>query len=103
MRAAPLPDPRLDALAAFTRVMIETRGHVPEPALDAFVAAGFTAEQALEVVAQLGFTRLEAPQTDINGDLSANFETGNMRPSASDSSSALRFPITAYLQFLIST
>lgn len=27
-----------------------------------------------EVVAQLGFTRLEAPQTDINGDLSANVQ-----------------------------
>jgi AhpD family alkylhydroperoxidase len=55
---ATLPDPRLDALATFTRVMIQTRGHVPAPALDAFVAAGFTAEQALEVVAQLGYTTM---------------------------------------------
>jgi len=55
---ATLPDPRLDALATFSRVMIQTRGHVPTPALDAFVAAGFTAEQALEVVAQLGYTTM---------------------------------------------
>jgi len=53
-----LPDARLDALATFTRVMIQTRGHVPTPALDAFLAAGYTAEQALEVVAQLGYTTM---------------------------------------------
>jgi AhpD family alkylhydroperoxidase len=53
-----LPDLRLDALATFTRVMIQTRGHVPTPALDAFVAAGYTAEQVLEVVAQLGYTTM---------------------------------------------
>jgi AhpD family alkylhydroperoxidase len=53
-----LPDPRLDALATFTRVMIRTHGHVPTPAFDAFLAAGFTAEQALEVVAQLGYTTM---------------------------------------------
>lgn len=53
-----LADPRLDALATFTRVMIQTRGHVPTSALDAFVAAGFTPEQALEVVAQLGYTTM---------------------------------------------
>ena len=53
-----LPDARLDALATFTRVMIQTRGHVPTPTLDAFVAAGYTAEQALEVVAQLGYTTM---------------------------------------------
>jgi AhpD family alkylhydroperoxidase len=53
-----LPDPRLDALATFTRVMIQTRGHVPTPALDAFLAAGYTVEQTLEVVAQLGYTTM---------------------------------------------
>jgi AhpD family alkylhydroperoxidase len=53
-----LPDTRLDALASFTRVMIQTRGHVPTPAMDAFLAAGYTAEQALEVIAQLGYTTM---------------------------------------------
>ena len=38
--------------------MIRTHGHVPTPAFDAFLAAGFTAEQALEVVAQLGYTTM---------------------------------------------
>ena len=53
-----LPDARLDALATFTRVLIQTRGHVPTPALDAFLAAGYTSEQALEVVAQAGYTTM---------------------------------------------
>jgi AhpD family alkylhydroperoxidase len=53
-----LPDRRLDALASFTRVLIQTRGHVPTPALDAFLSAGYSAEQALEVVAQLGYTTM---------------------------------------------
>ena len=53
-----LPDARLDALATFTRVLIQTRGHVPAPAMDAFLAAGYTAEQVLEVVAQLGYTTM---------------------------------------------
>jgi uncharacterized peroxidase-related enzyme len=53
-----LSDARLDALATFTRVLIQTRGHVPTPALDAFLAAGYTAENVLEVVAQLGFTTM---------------------------------------------
>lgn len=53
-----LTDARLDALATFTRVMIQTRGHVPTPALDAFLAAGYTAENVLEVVAQLGYTTM---------------------------------------------
>ena len=53
-----LPDARLDALATFTRVLIQTRGHVPAPAMDSFLAAGYTAEQVLEVVAQLGYTTM---------------------------------------------
>lgn len=53
-----LTDARLDALATFTRVMIQTRGHVPTPALDAFLAAGYTTENVLEVVAQLGYTTM---------------------------------------------
>ena len=62
-----LTDARLDALATFTRVMIQTRGHVPTPALDAFVAAGYTAENVLEVVAQLGYTTMANLVANIAG------------------------------------
>jgi uncharacterized peroxidase-related enzyme len=47
---APLPDPRLERLARFTRAVVRERGHLPESELDAFLAAGFTRAQVLEVI-----------------------------------------------------
>jgi len=49
-----LPDTRLDALATFARTMVEERGWVTGAPLAAFLAAGFSQEQALDVV--LGVT-----------------------------------------------
>ena len=49
-----LPDPRLQALAVFTRNMVKERGWVTGAPLAAFLQAGFTHQQALEVV--LGVT-----------------------------------------------
>ena len=46
----PLPDVRLEALAAFTRVVIRTRGAVPPQDLAVFLAAGYAEQQVLEVV-----------------------------------------------------
>lgn len=46
----PTRNARLDAVLAFTTAVIETRGGVDTAALDAFKAAGFTEQQALEVV-----------------------------------------------------
>ncbi|MCE1237875.1 MAG: carboxymuconolactone decarboxylase family protein [Hyphomicrobiales bacterium] len=50
---APLADSRLEALRAFTRLLIEKRGHVGDDALRTFLAAGFTQRQALEVLTGL--------------------------------------------------
>lgn len=46
----PLPDARLEALAGFTRAVVRERGRVSERELAAFLAAGFTRAQVLEVV-----------------------------------------------------
>ncbi|RZF23906.1 carboxymuconolactone decarboxylase family protein [Paraburkholderia sp. UYCP14C] len=46
----PLPDARLDAVAVFTRLVIAARGAVTDAELAAFLAAGFTHANALEVV-----------------------------------------------------
>lgn len=46
-------DPALAALTAFTRALIERRGHVEPADLAALRDAGFTAAQALEVIAGL--------------------------------------------------
>jgi uncharacterized peroxidase-related enzyme len=49
-----LPDPRLQALAVFARTVVKERGWVTGAPLDAFLKAGFTHQQGLEVV--LGVT-----------------------------------------------
>ncbi len=45
-----LPDARLQALAAFTRAVIENRGWVPDADLEAFVDAGFERRHVLDVL-----------------------------------------------------
>ncbi|MEM6911816.1 MAG: carboxymuconolactone decarboxylase family protein [Verrucomicrobiota bacterium] len=45
-----LPDSKLNALAVYSRALIEHRGHPPKEATDAFFAAGYGPQQALEVV-----------------------------------------------------
>jgi len=50
----PLTDKKLDALAIFTRAVVEQRGKVTGIALDNFIAAGYSRSQVLEVV--LGVT-----------------------------------------------
>lgn len=42
---------RFAALSALAKTLIEKRGHLSRPEFDAFIAAGFTHEQVLEVIA----------------------------------------------------
>ena len=44
-------DQRFAALSTLAKTLIEKRGHLSEQELDAFLAAGFTKEQILEVIA----------------------------------------------------
>src|SRR5580692_10214160 len=44
-------DERFAALSTLARTLIEKRGHLSEQELDSFIAAGFTKEQVLEVIA----------------------------------------------------
>lgn len=51
LRAGKLPaDVRLAALSAFTRAVVESRGMAGDAAVDAFVAAGFSRANVLDVV-----------------------------------------------------
>ncbi len=45
-----LPDARLEALRAFLVAMVQGRGHVAPGVMGAFLAAGFTEAQALELL-----------------------------------------------------
>ena len=49
-RGEPLGDPRLDALDAFARSVLESAGDPGAGAWRGFLAAGFSREQALEIV-----------------------------------------------------
>lgn len=46
----PLPDVRLNALAVFSRIMVEKRGLPDRPEVDTFLAAGFETKHALGIV-----------------------------------------------------
>lgn len=46
----PIKDARLQALRQFTETVVETRGQAGDAAVEAFVKAGFTKAQVLEVV-----------------------------------------------------
>jgi alkylhydroperoxidase family enzyme len=46
----PLPNARLEALRTFTLTVVRGRGNVDNSAIEAFLGAGFTKQQILEVV-----------------------------------------------------
>ena len=50
----PVPDARLAALSDFTRKVVRERGWVPEADVQAFLDAGFTRGQLLEVILGIG-------------------------------------------------
>ena len=57
IRAGRAPkEPKLAALVAFSRALIEARGKVSPAQLDAFLSAGHTKAQALEVIATLALS-----------------------------------------------
>ncbi|WP_310794773.1 carboxymuconolactone decarboxylase family protein [Streptomyces sp. TLI_171] len=50
----PLPDVRLEAVRGFVHSVLDHTGAVPEPDLAAFLAHGFTPQNALEIVLGIG-------------------------------------------------
>ena len=53
-RTEPLPDERLDAVRVFTLRVLDTAGDVGDRALRDFLAAGYTTQNALEIVLGIG-------------------------------------------------
>jgi alkylhydroperoxidase family enzyme len=54
----PLADKRLEALRSFTVRMIQDRGFIADADLDAFLAAGFTRANAMEIILAIGLKTL---------------------------------------------
>jgi len=50
----PIADAKLEALHSFTAKVVRNRGFVPDDAVDAFLAAGYTKQNVLEVVLGVG-------------------------------------------------
>jgi alkylhydroperoxidase family enzyme len=53
-----LPDTQLEALHTFTRRLLRNRGHLDADDIETFRKAGYTTEQALEVIAQAAYTSM---------------------------------------------
>src|SRR3989440_4164468 len=51
---APVGDAKIDALVSFTRAVVLNKGFVPETAVAAFLTAGYSKAQLLEVVGHVG-------------------------------------------------
>lgn len=49
-------DPRLGPLTGFARAMVQNRGSIDSPTLQAFLAAGYSKRQALDVVMGMAFS-----------------------------------------------
>lgn len=62
----PIPDERLAALAAFTKVMFETRGMPGEADVEAFLAAGFEEQHVLQIVLALAVKTLSNYANHVN-------------------------------------
>lgn len=80
-----LDDARLQAIAEFTHAIIAYRGAVPDALLAAFLAAGYTQQQALEVVLGVSLATLcnfsnNLAQNDINPQLQA-YAAGTFKAS----------------------
>lgn len=54
----PPAPPRLAALSTLTRTLIERRGHLREPDVEAFLSAGFDRDQLLEVITGLAISTM---------------------------------------------
>ena len=52
----PVPDERLEALHAYTLAVLASRGHVDDADTAALLAAGYTREHVLELIAQIAYT-----------------------------------------------
>ncbi|MBN3563795.1 carboxymuconolactone decarboxylase family protein [Aliamphritea spongicola] len=49
----PLPDPKLQVLHEFTKNLLNDRGHIGNEKLESFLSAGYSKQQALEVLTGL--------------------------------------------------
>jgi len=74
---AAIEDGKLEALQTFTKAMVEARGYVQQDGIDAFLEAGYTKQNVLEVVLGVGVKTLSNytnhfVETEVDEAFSAN-------------------------------
>jgi uncharacterized peroxidase-related enzyme len=75
-----LPEPKLDALATFTRTIVRKRGRVDEAAIKAFIDAGYDRSVVLEVLLGISMKTLSNYSNHIMGTkLDKEFEIGRWK------------------------
>ena len=78
-----LETPKLEALRSFTRSMVESRGWVSEKDIDAFLVAGFTTTQILEVIVGIAMKTMSNFTNHIaDVPLDSQFEAFEWQPAA---------------------
>ena len=60
-------DPRYAALSTLTKALIENKGNVSDADIDAFMSAGYSKAQILEVVTGIGVSTVAATTTNMAG------------------------------------
>lgn len=63
----PMPDRKLQALGAFTRIMLERRGRPTQDQLTEFLAAGYSERQVLEVILAIAVKTLSNYSNHVFG------------------------------------
>jgi len=63
---APIAESKVKALVALTRELVAARGHAREQTIDAFLAAGYTAPQVLEVLVGIALKTISNYLDHIN-------------------------------------
>ena len=61
----PIADPKIEAIRNFAIELVATRGHVSEAGRAAFLAAGNTKEQAMEVILVVGLKQMQNHVNEI--------------------------------------
>ena len=61
----PIADPKIEAIRRFATELVQTAGHVSDEGRQAFLAAGNTKEQALEVILVVGLKQIQNHVNEI--------------------------------------
>jgi uncharacterized peroxidase-related enzyme len=78
-----IEDPKLRALAEFTRTMVLSRGNPTQAELDAFLSAGYTRNNVLEIILALAVKTISNYSNHLlHTEVDAKFESAAWAPKA---------------------